>query len=73
MSNRKGWSYSEEKKLIDNYLECTIFELLEMFPNRSQEAINNKIKRLKAIGKIKGNKDDDVVKRSYDQRGKQVD
>lgn len=65
---KKDWSYSEEKTLIDNYYTSTIFELMAMFPNRSQESINNKIKRLKAAGKIKGNKEDDVVQRAYDQR-----
>ena len=65
---KKDWSYSEEKILIDNYYTSTIFELMEMFPSRSQESINNKIKRLKAAGKIKGNKEDDVVQRAYDQR-----
>lgn len=72
MSRKKGWSYSEEKRLIDNYQEKTIQELITMFPGRSQESINNKIKRLKAAGKIKGGKEDDVVKRAYDQRGKNI-
>ena len=72
MKKRKGWSFSEEKKLIDNYQEKTIQELMVMFSGRSQESINNKIKRLKAAGKIKGGKEDNVVKRAYDQRGKNI-
>ena len=68
--NRKGkaWRSSEEKILIDNYNSKTIFELMELIPSRSQESINNKIKRLKAEGKIIGEKDEDVIKRSYQQR-----
>lgn len=73
MSRRKGWSYSDEKKLMDNYAIKTIHELMIMFPGRSQESINNKIKRLKAAGKIKGGKEDEVVQRAYEQRGKEVD
>lgn len=69
MPRKKGWSFSEEKILIDNYHGKTIYELMEMFQNRSQESINNKIKRLKAAGKIKGGKEDEVVQRAYDQRG----
>lgn len=65
---KKSWSFSDEKKLIDNYQVKTIQELIEMFPGRSQEAINNKIKRLKAAGKIKGNKEEEAVKRAYQQR-----
>lgn len=72
MPRRKGWSFSDEKKLIDNYSIKTIQELMTMFPGRSQESINNKIKRLKAAGKIKGGKTEDVVQRAYEQRGKDV-
>jgi len=71
MARKRPWLDSEIKKLIDNYSEKTIQELMIMFPGRSQEAINNKIKRLKAAGKIKGGKEDDVVQRAYDQRGKE--
>jgi hypothetical protein len=69
---RRGWTFTEEKKLIDNYDTCTIKELMAMFPKRSQESINNKIKRLKSAGKIKGGKDDNTKDRSYTQRGKDV-
>lgn len=72
MVRRKGWNFSDEKRLIDNYSIKTIQELMTMFPGRSQESINNKIKRLKAAGKIKGGKDDVAVKRAYDQRGQDV-
>lgn len=72
MVRRKGWSYSDEKKLIDNYHVKTIQELMTMFPGRSQESINNKIKRLKAAGKITGGKEDDVVQRAYEQRGQDI-
>jgi hypothetical protein len=72
MLRKKKWGFSEEKKLIDNYSIKTIQELMTMFPKRSQESINNKIKKLKAAGKIKGGKEDDAVKRAYDQRGQDV-
>lgn len=72
MARRKGWSFSDEKKLIDNYHIKTIQELMTMFPGRSQESINNKIKRLKAAGKISGGKDENAVQRAYDQRGQDV-
>jgi len=72
VTRRKSWSFSDEKRLIDNYANKTIQELMIMFYGRSQESINNKIKRLKAAGKIKGNKEDDVVERAYLQRGKEM-
>lgn len=73
MARSKGWGYSEEKALIDNYNNLTIKELEQMFPKRSRESINNKIKRLKRAGKIKENKDTHTVKRSYEQRGKVIE
>ena len=66
---RRGWSFTEERVLIDNYNKCTIKELEMMFPERSRESINNKIKRLKAAGKIAEGKTDDTVQRAYEQRG----
>ena len=68
---RRGWSFTEEKVLIDNYQKCTIKELEMLFPERSRESINNKIKRLKAAGKIADGKTEDTVRRAYDQRGEQ--
>ena len=68
MGRKKDWNSTEEKRLISNYSKSTIRELMVMFPKRSQESINNKIKRLKAAGKIKGRKEEDVIQRSYDQR-----
>ena len=68
MVRKKEWRASEIKKLIDNYQDKTIQELMAMFPGRSQESINNKIKRLKAEGKIVGGKVDEAVKRAYEQR-----
>lgn len=70
MARKKNWKASEEKKLVDNYNIKTIQELMVMFPGRSQESINNKIKRLKTEGKIIGTKEDEAIKRSYNQRGK---
>lgn len=72
MARSKGWGYSEEKALMANHDKLTIKELEQMFPSRTRESINNKIKRLKRIGKIKEGKDKETIKRSYEQRGKAV-
>ncbi len=69
---RRKWSFTEERVLIDNYNKCTIKELEMMFPERGRESINNKIKRLKAAGKIAEGKTNDTVQRSYEQRGEQL-
>ena len=66
---RRGWSHSETKVLIDQYPNSTIKELEALFPERSRESINNKIKRLKLAGKIKDGKTEDTVQRAYEQRG----
>lgn len=72
MARRKGWTFSEEKKLIDSYHTKTIKELEVMFPGRSRESINNKVKRLKAQGKIKDGKTDTAKQRAYHQRSREV-
>ena len=66
---RKGWSYSEEKLLIDNYEIMTIKELEDVLPRRNADMINAKIKRLKSSGKLNEGKTDEAVKRAYQQRG----
>ena len=68
MARGRNWSYSEEKLLIENYENKTIKELQKMFPNRSQESINNKIKRLKKKKKLTGSKNEGARKRAYYQR-----
>lgn len=68
MSHRKGWSYSEEKILLDNYHIKTIKELKALLPGREDDSINSKIKRLKAIGKIKDGKSQEAINRAYKQR-----
>lgn len=68
----KSWGYSEKKLLLDNYDKLTIKELEELFPKRSRESINNKIKRLKRSGEIKEGKEKNTIKRSYKQRGKDL-
>lgn len=67
---RRDWKKEDEHKLIQNYHKCTIKELENMFPGRSRESINNKIKRLKAEGKIKGGRNNETIDRAYNQRGK---
>lgn len=68
---RRGWSHTETKVLIEKYNTYTIKELEALFPERSRESINNKIKRLKAAGKIAEGKEDNTIKRAYEQRGAQ--
>lgn len=68
MPKGRSWSYSEERLLVEKYKECTIKELMVIFPGRSQESINNKIKRLKAEKKLLDEKEEDVIKRAYSQR-----
>ncbi len=68
MSRLKNWSYSEQKLLIEKYNKLTIKELEDLFPKRSRESINNKIKRLKRSGVIKEGKDSETIQRSYKQR-----
>ena len=65
---RKGWSYSEERLLIEHYEEMTIKELEELLPRRNADMINAKIKRLKSLGKIKEGKTEETIQRAYQQR-----
>lgn len=72
MKRRRKWSSAETKVLLDNYHTKTIKELQALFPERSVESINNKIKRLKIKGKIVEGKEKDTIERAYEQRGKDV-
>jgi len=76
---RRGWHLKEEEFLIDNYETMTIKELqkglLDLSDGRSKrerstDSINAKIKRLKAEGRIRGQKDQEAVTRSLIQRGR---
>jgi len=64
------WTMHETDILITHYHDSTIDELMERLPNKTQEAINNKIKRLKKAGKLVGEKTEDAVKRAYEQRSR---
>ena len=66
MSDR--WTMHETQILIDNYHDSTIEELLVKLPRKTQEGVNNKIKRLKKAGKIVGEKTEAAKKRAYQQR-----
>jgi hypothetical protein len=66
---RKGWDRGEERLLIENYSTKTIYELEQMLC-RNQDSINSKIKRLKAEGKLDGNKTEEALTRSLQQRRK---
>jgi len=68
MSDR--WTMHETQILIENYHDSTIDELLVKLPRKTQEGVNNKIKRLKKAGKIVGEKTEEAKKRAYEQRGR---
>lgn len=68
MAKGRFWSYSEEKLLIEKYETSTINELMDLFPGRTQEGINNKIKRLKRNKKIDSSKTKETIDRAYKQR-----
>ena len=75
---RRGWHLKEEEFLITNYETMTIKELqtgLESLSRRkrSADSINAKIKRLKAEGRIKGQKEQEAVTRSLIQRRRDND
>lgn len=69
MNINKGWKKEEERLLITNYHTKTILELVDLI-GRNQEAINAKIKRLKAKGRLEGNKTEETVQRALRQRTK---
>ena len=75
---RKGWHLREEEFLTKNYSTMTIKELklgLKKLSSRDRtpDSINAKIKRLKAEGKIEGQKNKLTVQRSLIQRRKSDD
>lgn len=77
MIRRRGWHLKEEEFLARNYATLTIKELKQKLEdlsgrNRSADSINAKIKRMKAEGKIEGQKEQDAVNRSLIQRRKEV-
>ena len=72
---RRGWHLKEKEFLVNNYAVMTIKEIqsgLMAISNRvrTADSINAKIKRLKAEGKIEGQKNELVVQRSLIQRRK---
>jgi hypothetical protein len=69
---KRRWLHSEINTLIENYDQCSIKELMVKLPGRNQESINNQIKRLKLAGKISGDKDEEALRRAYEQRGKDL-
>lgn len=70
MTRKKGWTHSETKLLVDNYKIKSIQELMLMFPTRSQDSINSKIKQLKSDRKINEGKSQETITRAYKQRAK---
>jgi hypothetical protein len=78
MVRRAGWHMKEIEFLAENYAIMTIKELQkgleDLLPGRrrSADSINAKIKRMKAEGKIEGQKEQDAVNRSLVQRRKDI-
>lgn len=68
MARRRKWLASETNLLIDNYKLKSIKELMELFPTRSQDSINDRIKHLKSKKKIKEEKLQETITRAYKQR-----
>ncbi len=61
------WLKEEEEILIENMEFCTIKELMDLLPSRSQKAINRKIEKLRDKG-IVGYRRSDSKRRSFYQR-----
>lgn len=68
MASISHWTNEETQILIDNYLTKTIYELSEILPGKSDDAINSKVKKLKKLGKIVGVKTEATIRRAYAQR-----
>lgn len=70
---KPGWHLAEERFLLEHYSTKTIKELSDGLKTlsgktRSDDSINAKIKRLRAEGKIKEMKQNDVIYRALIQR-----
>lgn len=68
----RRWTSFEEEILAENYKVLTIKELMEIFPDKSQDAVNAKTKRLKSQKKIEGGKNVSAVNRAYRQRSRKL-
>ena len=68
MARRRRWTHTEKKKLAENYETSTIKELMDLLPGRNADMINAQIKRLRAVKKIDGYKEEKVIQRAYNQR-----
>ncbi len=69
---RKNWKLYEENLLLENYKKMTIKELIKLFPMRSEDSINAKIKRLKTRRKLEGYRDEETKDRAMHQRRKEI-
>lgn len=67
-----GWTVSEELLLKQHYKTLTIKELMKLFPYRTQDSINAKIKRMGVDGELNLGKETGTVKRALKQRGVSV-
>ncbi len=67
MGRGKVWLREEEEILIENVERCTIKELMNLLPSRSQKAINRKIEKLRDEGTV-GYRRSDSRRRSFYQR-----
>jgi len=67
MGRGKVWLREEEEILVENVERCTIKELMNLLPSRSQKAINRKIEKLRDEGVV-GYRRSDSRRRSFYQR-----
>ncbi len=67
MGHGRNWLREETEILIENLEICTIKELMELLPSRSQKAINRKIEKLRIEGLV-GYRKSDSKRRSFYQR-----
>jgi hypothetical protein len=64
----KSWTETEIRALTKLYKDFTIKELMEIFPNRTEDSINTMIHRLKGLGEIRGGKKPKTRIRAMKQR-----
>ncbi len=68
MRKKERWKEIEIKVLKLIYKDCTIKELMQVFPGRTEDAINSHIKRLKDEGLIDGGRNPETIERAIRER-----
>ena len=68
MGKKFRWTEIEIRVLKTLYKEFTIKELMQVFPQRTEESINSQIKRLKDQGIIDGGRNPETIERAMKER-----